>query len=521
MIFKTLILLNNKLISTKFSINKLDNKLIINIIQNNTINDNIIKIPIYNKYNGLYYESIIFPITMIINKNYVFNPYLILTLINIKKNNELDYLYNLELFIYNNYNLKFYNIYNLLYQKSIFLHIINTNYIIDLDKLFIHKKKKLSDIKNNLWNNLYIIKIYIIFIIYNFKKLSIKNIIYINKLYKIPFYLLILAYIIKLFNLHDNIYNFLTNIDIVDIIFRYIIIINNIQYYKLNNIINIIIFYFKYTKILYLKNNKIFINKYLYKLIKLKIINVHSERLIEYYTQNNKLSNLKDIFKNKLNNFYILKNNLFDNKFYYYITKKYETTPNIIKILIILFKNFNYPLKINKQELDITFDYIIYISLYNYKYILNNLHNINIIIPYKIKKLYNIIFKILIQLINNIMTSLIYNYNINKDYIYQNIIKLFLFNYNKTSLSINYFQSLISPIILNKAQLVIITSVILYDISNKITWNNVLNKLNYLNLHYIKKNENNILFNNLDLRLKVIIKDQFIMYKYLIRKNIL
>lgn len=111
------------------------------------------------------------------------------------------------------------------------------------------------------------------------------------------------------------------------------------------------------------------------------------------------------------------------------------------------------------------------------------------------------------------MTSFIYNYKINKEYIYQNIIKLFLFNYNKTSLSINYFQSIVSPIILNKARLVIITNLILYNISNKIIWNNVLNKFNLL---YIKKNEN-----NLDLRFKIIIKDQFIMYKYLIRKSIL
>ena len=57
----------------------------------------------------------------------------------------------------------------------------------------------------------------------------------------------------------------------------------------------------------------------------------------------------------------ILKKNSYDNNFFLYICDKYEN--DYIKILDILFQNYNFPIKFNKLELDSNFDHILYISL--------------------------------------------------------------------------------------------------------------------------------------------------------------
>ena len=81
MLFNAYILINNKLILEKIIIQKKVNRFIINLT---TKYNTIIKIPVYNIYTGIYYEPIQFPLEIIIYNNYIFNPYVILSL-NISK----------------------------------------------------------------------------------------------------------------------------------------------------------------------------------------------------------------------------------------------------------------------------------------------------------------------------------------------------------------------------------------------------------------------------------------------------
>ena len=72
MIHKIHICIDDKLILNKFSINIHENQIIINSLDNK---NGIIKIAIYNKYNGIDYFPICFPLKMIIINDSVFNPY--------------------------------------------------------------------------------------------------------------------------------------------------------------------------------------------------------------------------------------------------------------------------------------------------------------------------------------------------------------------------------------------------------------------------------------------------------------
>ena len=65
--------------------------------------ENYIKVPIYNKYNGIDYYSICFPLELIVINNNVLNPYLILS--SSSMNNSIDFFYNLHTIINNVYNL--------------------------------------------------------------------------------------------------------------------------------------------------------------------------------------------------------------------------------------------------------------------------------------------------------------------------------------------------------------------------------------------------------------------------------
>ena len=234
----------------------------------------------------------------------------------------------------------------------------------------------------------------------------------------------------------------------------------------------------------------------------------------------------------------ILKLNSYSNSFFEYITNKYSND-KVFEILEILFLNYTYPLTYNRHNLDTNFDHIIYISLYNYKYILLNtnenynkyelLHpNINSIIPSKLRNLYINLLKLMIQIINNNFDFITFNQKFYNDYLHRNIIKIIFLDYDiKNNLSIKLFKNLININIYNKFKNIIETNLLLLDISNKLNWNNLPNKLSYLNLFY-KNNEliyyqfkinKNIISDNLDNRIKKIIENPFDMYKYLRKEN--
>jgi hypothetical protein len=105
MLFNAYILINNKLIETKFIIFKQNNKIIINITKKYI---STVKIPISNKYLGIYYEPIKFPMEFIIDDNKLFSPYFLFY--DKKINLEFDFLNTVNKIIAKHYKMKLYNI---------------------------------------------------------------------------------------------------------------------------------------------------------------------------------------------------------------------------------------------------------------------------------------------------------------------------------------------------------------------------------------------------------------------------
>ena len=277
-----------------------------------------------------------------------------------------------------------------------------------------------------------------------------------------------------------------------------------------------------------------FINPYFSNEIIKKTLNLyeeHARKIGEYYYIDQKLNNLISLDK-YLDDITILKSQLYSDNFFEYITKKYSgDIDNINKILLVLFENYNYPLKSNKHELDDNFDHIIYFSLYNYNnifintksYNINDLLNptINSIVPMKFKNLYINLLRALQHITCNDFDLITYNMKFYYDHLYKSIIKIFLGNSKK--LSINLFKSLIKQEILEKFRHIVSINMILIDISNKLSWVNLSKKLSYLDIFY--KNDNiiyyqdrlnkNIIPENYDNRLKKIIENPFEMFQYL------
>ena len=521
MISKLLINIDNKLILSKFKINKIDNKIII------SFENDLIKIPIYNKYIGLDYYTITMPLELIIYNNSIFNPYLILSLFNDFNENEFDFFNNLLIIINNKYNLKFLKL------TEIQEYHIN-NYLND-------------NIKNNIWLKINILKL---LFIYNFKnnKKSINYDLLFNELNSFKYNLYENDYNIK-FNFNEwnnninnkiklnkllkNNYYYIENVD-KNIMKIQIIDINN------NNILlsnKKKILYGNYNWYYFYNNNidknfliyNFFINNDI-KICILKWLNIaeHNniikyEDVLNYYTNDFKLSN--NMTLNNQDEMSIIESNSFTNTFFKDICEKYyENKTKIFEIIKILFNNYNYPLKINRNELDNTFDHILYITLYNYKIIfVDDIINQSFldIIPSKLKNLYLNIMKVLINIINNNFNNITYNQKYYNDFLHRNIIKLFLLNSNK--ISIELFKKIVSEFIYLKFKNIFSTNLLLHDISYKLSWNTLSVKLNYLNIFYKNsdivffqnKINKNIIYSNIDNKIKKIIENPFEMYKYL------
>ena len=540
MIIKLYILIDNKLTINNFILSDCitkNNILKLNSI-NNLNNNELIKIPICNIYNGVDYETIQLPLEFIkLNNKYIFNPYLILSSYNSDYDNDIDFFYQLNKMINNIYHLSFisfnnisnnYNLINL-YQKY-YINIINDNI-----KLYM----------NNLQTNINIIKT--IYIYYNIIKFNKNNIMVFNYNLLNKFkYKLIINSNLNLTLINYINYNYNTSLKLCELLINnnYYIINNNIlKYITISNIIdnniydnnNIIIYnnykWYNHNPNINIDLNYIiyntFINKDIDAIIITHLINIklnESLNIIKYYNNNYLLCYLKNIIY--LDDMDILKSNSYDLDFFKYITEKYSNNINdIINILTILFNNYTYPLTFNKHDLDDIFDYILYFSLYNYKiiiiknYIINN--KINNIIPTKLKSLFINIYKLLIQIINEEYNYIIYNQKLYNDYLHRNIIKLFFYNTNK--LSIIFFKNTISNENYNKFKNIITTNMLLYDLSYKLSWSTLSKKLNYLKLFYINKNiiyyqdkiNKNIIFDNIDIKIKKIIENPFEMYKHI------
>jgi len=439
MIQKLSILFENKIITNNFSIKLQKNNIIINSVE---INNKILQVPVYNKYNGIDYFTINFPLYLPVIKNTCFNPYIILSSYNLQIDNEFDFFYQIAKIINEKFNIKLLFFQDILNDKFNFSKIINDNYLECINFENIKELDNLEKFISTLWLNVNIIKLLSLWILVKFPNISNKNLRDISNNYNLPKKILVLANNLKLlkYNLISNEQS-MTLIDYLGNDFNlpiklfdlkpnnsYYLLINkldssttdiiNTNSINLNKVIKI--FIKKINKnIIILDNSKniifenykwyyfhpniqidteyiyyqTFINKDITCELLKNILNmdlVHIKKIVEYYYNDFKNSNLISLL-NKYNNletyfkdFEILKSNNYSDSFFEYITKKYSSNEEnkIFDILSILFSNYNYPLKNTRHDLDSVFDQILYFSLYNYKFILiNNLHNNELLHP--------------------------------------------------------------------------------------------------------------------------------------------
>ena len=571
MIHKSIILHDTKLINNKFSIIKKDNKIIIKSLD---IKEDIIKIPIYNKYNGIDYIPICFPLEYIIIEDRFFNPYIILASYNIQ-NNDIDFFSNIDQYIINNFKLKPITFDNLLEDNKFnLINIINDNFNIDI-------KKIQDNIIKNFWFYINIIKLYVIYILIKYPngiKNIPKNILNIcNNLKKFKYSLTnnkseyqmsLNEYLtnnlnnsLKLTSLKKNNNYFIiiggqqnssqieTEIITTEsFILTKIVQVNIIKISK--NIISIsnknLIFenykWYHYYPNININKNFIIYQTYINitnEIIK-EITGIDDDHILKYYMTDNKLNNLIILsnifteFKIYIDDLTILKNNSYDSQYFEYITKKYSNDDDkLFEILEILFSHYTFPFKRNRYNIETIFDNIMYISMYNYNKILTNNKNIlikfndilntkiNNIIPFKIKNLYINFLKIIQNLICKDFDLIIYNQKFYTDSLHKNIIKLLVGDIK--CLTNTLFKEMISLQTFNRFKEIIKNNILLIDISNKLSWNTLPKKLFYIKFYYSnsdiifyqQKLNKNIIPDNFDMKIKRVIENPFEMYKFI------
>lgn len=575
MIINILLLIDNKLTSSKIKLTRTSDSIIINYNETTGLHQTgIIKIPIYNNINGINYEPIFFPFEMTIFNNMVISYYTILSSYGIDTPNDIDFFYQINRVITKEYNLSL----------ARFSYMLENDMISILNSMC---NKAISDIGmkdtnqfiKNTWDAINSIKLYIIYISIRFPQSNKKKL---HTKYNIPN---------RILSLYESFCNYKYNLNNIDdeimLLFNeYYMkdnnrilnnddIISNHSYYidvkdfsttetaistvtikkilkifvnkKTDNIIELpnktILFnnynwYYFYPQIKITKEYVLFqtfVNTNITKHIIDKILNINNgfasiycSKLMDYYYIDNKYSNL--LFLDNMNDIDILKTKSYNNDYFKYIVKKYTDENKILEILEILFNQYNYPLKPNRLELDNIFDCILYISIINYKIILDKskhmyndvLHNsVNNMIPIKVKNLYINIIKTLSQVINGEYESVKYNQKFYSDYLHKSILKLIISDSN--NISILLFKSLSSTLNYEKFKLYATINFSLLDVGNRINWNNISKKINYLNLYY-KNNDivfyqdklnKNIFIDNFDNRIKKIIENPFDMFKYL------
>jgi hypothetical protein len=550
MIYSFYIIHENKLISSNFVISKQDNNITIKPYLDKTI----IKVPIYNKYCGLLYYPIYFPLVLPLFNNIVFNPYIILSSSNLNIDNEIDFFYSLFKIIKNKFNHNYY-VFDDLFNKELNLfHNINNYYNnnIIMKNILIDK-----EIPNIIWLNINIIVLTIIYKI--IKKSSLQKNIFLQKIHNFKYLLLLNTYVPKTFSEYYELKKKLDLSDLEKSNTYFISYHNQSKISKVtikiihDNSINIgdkdILFedcdWYLFNPIIDINKNSIlyytFINKSFITFIINQLFNNDMSKIYEYF-MNNLTHDIIYIIDNNTNyDSIILSNNYTSNYFKNIINKYKNDNDKIINIFKILFKNYKYPLKLTKHELDDIFDNIIYISLYNILYgsniifdnidintitsdsVIYNLNPlINDIIPNKLKNLYINLLKTILKLINDNYESIIFNQRFYNDTLYKNILKIFINPVSK-QLSIKLFNNLININKLNKIKDYIIINSLLINISNKLNWNNLNKKFNYINyfytnqdiLYYQNRINKNVISPNLDIKIVKIIENPFEMYKYL------
>lgn len=223
----------------------------------------------------------------------------------------------------------------------------------------------------------------------------------------------------------------------------------------------------------------------------------------------------------------ILSNGYEDKNFIIYLNEKYsEDTTTKLKILGVLFKNYNFPLTFNKKRLNTNFELIMYFSFLNFDLLVKIVDNEKIylqnniisIVPPKLKNLFYNLLKFYYQYQNNSLENITYNFKFYQDYIYIYIIKNII---QKTTSISELFRR--NELLFGNLVSIYKKNFILNQMINNLTWNNLTNRLNYIDyfykcndlIFYQGKINKNLFDDNVDFKIKNIIIDKFAMFKYL------
>ena len=562
MIIKLPICSDNKIIYTNFLLEKKINKYTLQLFNRN-YEEKIskIKVPLCNNFEGISYLDLMLPMELnVINNKVFFNNFMQKILLS-QNNLPIDFFYNLEVYLKqdknsfltntdlnnNDKNLwkywssyddniptetsnitikKLWEVVQLYLNFGIFLIYKNPTYTNKTIKDYLQSfelNKKITTITNSIKNIKYSINSsndYTFNEHFNhieMKKSKISEL-------KIGF-----KYFIK-----NN--NKFFQIEIKNIIDNMIYTNNNQAYIFSNYEWYFYIPNLEFTNELILFNllNNKYIYAELFEKTNLKIEPIHSQKLLEFYTNDNNdisinssLAVLRKFFEKEFDDFTILANNNYSEMFFEYITKKYTSSTEIQSVFKILFTNYNYPLKQNK--LDKNFDNILYYSINNLEKIVKEgttdkvfiENNINDVIPFKVRTLYyNIIQLFHSILIKNNYQTLYFNQKFFNDYLHRSILKNILSNKTPSS---NFFLSKLSNIQQTKITNILQNTLLCIDVGNRLTWKNLPKNLAYLEIFYTNKElilngdklNKNIFIDNYDSRIKRIIEYPYEMFKYL------
>lgn len=556
--------MEDKISFINFIVNKSkDNIISINVFNvNYNENIKIIKVPVCNNFEGISYIDIFFPLKMkVINNKIIFNNFFQKVLFS-QNNLAIDFFIVLEKYLKKEYNTEFLLKKDLSkFEKDLWDYWNSCNDTIPTTN-------NIETVKT-LWDTVQMYLNFSCFLIYNnpdftnktikdyLKQFSVtKKIINIaNSLKSIKFSI----YSSNEYNFNEHLgklYNPSVKLNELKIGYKYFIkSIENNKFFQIeikdikNNIIhtdnNQAYIYSNYEWYYYIPNLEFDFDVIFFYLIKLnkiyddlfektnlKIEHFHTKKLLDFFLTNGyecSLIYLRKYFEDIYADLEILKRNNYSDGFFIYITQKYESKEQILDVLKILFANYTYPIKQNK--LDRVFDQILYYSFYHIEKIFNkdgfydkqNIDNkINDLIPPKLKNLYYNLTNLFFQInIKNNFQFLITNQKFYNDYLHRVVIRT-LFGNNKL-LSFNLIKDKLTPVQIEKVINIFKNSILCIDVVNRLTWNNLPKRLNYLNVLYDNKEiiffmdkfNKNIFPDNYDSRLKKIIEQPNEMFRFL------
>jgi len=560
MIIKLPVCIDEKIIYINFLVKKIENKLVISVFNRN-YNETIdkLKVPLCNNFQGITYLDLFFPLELTIINNKLFFPNFLQKIYFSQNNLPIDFFYQIESQI-KNFNLTFLtkdDIKKMEQQLWKYLVTYDDNISLDKSELTIKKLWEVSQL--NLNSAFYLLFLYPEFTNKTIKEYQ-KKLGILKKTVAIANHIKNIKFSVNSSNDYMFIehYNRLNNnkakVSEIKIGYKYFIKlpqsnkffqveVDNVENQIIHTLSNQAFIYINYDWYFYIPNIPFDYDIILFNLLvqkqcydeifektNLKIEPIHTQKLLEYYHDDKKCSlvYLRKFFSNEYDDINILDNNNYSNIFFEYIIKKYNTLESLVPIYKSLFKNYTYPLKQNKM--DPTFDNLLYISLINLETICKDCvqdriileSSINELIPFKLKTLfYNIMHFFYSIIKKNNFQPLYFNQKYFNDYLHRIILKLII---NDDKLKINIlFNSKLSEVQKEKINNILKNTLLCIDVANRLNWNNLPKKLSYLEVFYsnkdlifnIDKLNKNIFSDNYDLRLKKIIENPYLMFKFL------